>query len=133
MGGGGRGRSFPPRLPPLIDGPVDSGSASSGTNSWAVFRGGGPGAWGAWVLGCGSLWGVLFPPLLPWPCAGPVFFPALGRSAKYLITRSQAFLLTFCTRVRRHGAQTIVLKRLSHGIHFWLAPLAAAKDTGSRQ
>jgi hypothetical protein len=73
MGGGGRGRSFlPSRLPPLIDGPVDSGSASRGTNSWAV-------CWGlSWHPGCLGA-GVRFtagrplPPLLSWPCVGLVF------------------------------------------------------------
>ncbi len=38
-----------------------------------LCSGGRSGAWGVWVLGCGSLRGVLFPPLLPWPCTGLVF------------------------------------------------------------
>ncbi len=125
VGVGGRGRSFPPGMPLLNVGPVDpNGSASSGKNSRAVFWGavrapGMRGCWGAVPCGASS----------PPSCCGltrALCFPALGRPAKSL-------LLKFCTRVQWHGAETTVLKRLSHGIHRWPAPLAAAKDTGSRQ
>ncbi len=71
--GDGDGLPPPPlRLPPLINGPVDSGSAVA-AQTHGLCSGSCPGARGAWVLGCGSLRGALFPPLLPWPCAGLVF------------------------------------------------------------
>ncbi len=54
LGGGG---GYSPRLPLLIDGPVDPGSASSGTNSCAVFWGAvrAPGVRGCWgAVPCGA-------------------------------------------------------------------------------
>jgi hypothetical protein len=78
VGVGGRGRSSPPpRLPLLIVGPVDpNGSAGCVLGSC-------PGAVGAWVLGRGSLRGILPP-----SCCGltrALCFPALGRLAKSLL------------------------------------------------
>jgi hypothetical protein len=74
----GEGAVFPPpRLPLLNDGPVDPGSASSGTNSRAVFWGAvrAPGVCGCWgAVPCGAS----SPPLLLWPCVGLVFFLLWG-------------------------------------------------------
>jgi hypothetical protein len=63
---------------------------------------------GAWVLGRGSLRGVLPPPLAVALC-GPCVFLLWG-------DLSNLSYLNF-----------------ARGFHRWLAPLAAAKDTGSRQ
>jgi len=123
----GEGAVFsPPGLPLLIDGPVDpNGSSPVAAKTRGLCSGGLSGRRGC--AGAGARFPAGRPP--PPSCCGltrALCFPALGRPAK-------SFLLKFCTRVRRHGTETTVLKRLSHGIHRWPAPLAAAKDTGSRQ
>ena len=101
VGGGGRGRSFPPPgclfslMGPLILMVVRQQRQKLA----GCVLGSCPGAGGAWVLGRGSLRGVLSPP----SCCGLAWalcFPALGRPAK-------SFLLEFCT-VRRLGIKEIV-------------------------
>jgi hypothetical protein len=59
--GGGGGLS-PPGLSLLIDGPVDPGKAPVAAKLAGCVLGSCPGTWGAWVLGRGSLRGVLSPP-----------------------------------------------------------------------
>jgi len=62
IGHWGRGGGFACRPPPLINGPDDSGSASSGTNSRAAFWGAVPVSGVRGCSGCCPLRGASLPP-----------------------------------------------------------------------
>jgi hypothetical protein len=72
LGHWGRGGGFACRPPPLINGPDDSGSASSGKNSRAAFWGGVP---VSGVRGCSGCCPLRVPPcpILRWSSVGSVF------------------------------------------------------------